>query len=187
VLLSDGIGESDCESIGDGLFAQPVNAATSLAYVLAGLVLWLRLPEPERFRAGGLYALFLALIGAGSVIYHGLQQIPGARLMHDVPIPALLTLIVAVVLWRWRQHALTLPGLSRWRLWTVVIVFIGAPVAYALGRTGSPVCDADSELQPHGLWHMLTAFGFLVVGEILFRPAAQSAQPEPVPGDRPAA
>ena len=181
MLLSDGIGESDCETIRDGLLAQPINAATSFAYVLAGVVLWLRLPQQERWRTGGLYALLLALVGAGSVVYHG-PQTPGARIMHDAPIPALVALIVVVVLWRWRQGEPILPGISRWRLWTVLIVFVGAPVAYALGRTGSPVCDADSELQPHGLWHVLTAFGFLVIGEILFRPAAQrSAQPDPAP------
>jgi hypothetical protein len=172
VLLSDGIGESDCETIRDGLLAQPINAVTSFAYVLAGIILWLRLPKQERWRTGGLYALLLALVGAGSVVYHG-PQTPGARIMHDAPIPALVALIVVVVLWRWRQGAPILPGISRWRLWTVLIVFVGAPVAYALGRTGSPVCEADSELQPHGLWHVLTAFGFLVIGEILFRPAVR--------------
>lgn len=175
MLLSDGIGESDCETIRDGLFAQPVNAATSFAYILAAVVLWFRLPKQERFRTGGLYALLLAMIGAGSVIYHG-PQLPGARLMHDLPIPALLTLIVVVVLWRWRQHSTIVPGLVRWRLWIALVVFVGAPVAYALGRTGSPVCDADSELQPHGLWHALTAYGFLVVGEMLFRPVPRPAQ-----------
>ena len=30
-------------------------------------------------------------------------------------------------------------------------------LAYAGGRTGSPVCDADSLLQLHGLWHLSTA------------------------------
>ena len=29
--------------------------------------------------------------------------------------------------------------------------------AYLLGRTGGPLCRPDSLLQPHALWHLLTA------------------------------
>ncbi len=169
---TDGIGESDCEAVGGGLFAQPVNAATSAAYVLAGIVLWLRLPKAERFRAGGLFALLLALIGIGSIVYHG-PQLPGARLMHDLPIPGLLLLTVVVVLWRWRDGSTVFPGRSTGRLWVAIVAFVIAPIAYGLGRTGSPLCDADGEVQLHGVWHVLTAVGFVVVGEILFRPPAK--------------
>jgi len=33
---------------------------------------------------------------------------------------------------------------------------VGVP-AYLLGRTGGPLCRPDSLLQPHALWHLLTA------------------------------
>jgi hypothetical protein len=29
--------------------------------------------------------------------------------------------------------------------------------AYLLGRTGGPLCRPESLLQPHALWHLLTA------------------------------
>ena len=34
--------------------------------------------------------------------------------------------------------------------------------AYLLGRTGAPLCRPDSLLQPHALWHLLTAVAMAV-------------------------
>ncbi len=47
-----------------------------------------------------------------------------------------------------------LPG-----VWSPALLVLGAVaiVAWLLGRPGSPVCDDGSWLQPHGLWHALTA------------------------------
>lgn len=40
----------------------------------------------------------------------------------------------------------------------VVVAALAAGVsAYLLGRTGGPLCRPDSLLQPHALWHLLTA------------------------------
>jgi hypothetical protein len=47
-----------------------------------------------------------------------------------------------------------------------------AGVAWLAGRTGSPLCDPGSLLQPHALWHLLTAY--LVVAWA-FRAAATDA------------
>jgi 1-acyl-sn-glycerol-3-phosphate acyltransferase len=52
-----------------------------------------------------------------------------------------------------------LPGVFRLGLLLVTVL---AVVAYALGRTGSPLCDPDSIVQFHGAWHVLTALAVLV-------------------------
>ena len=53
-----------------------------------------------------------------------------------------------------------------------------AGLSFLFGRTGSPVCDPDSPLQPHGGWHVLTAVGFVLVAALLFGPPRQ---PGPLP------
>jgi peptidoglycan/LPS O-acetylase OafA/YrhL len=169
------IGGTDCEELGDSILAQPVNAVTSGGYVVAALVLWLRIPRAERFRAGGLYALLLTLIGLGSMVYHG-PQWPGARFMHDLPIPLLILMALLLAMLRYRRAEVLLPGRTRGRLVGLVAVSIVGLVAYALGRTGSPLCDPESFAQLHGLWHLCTAIGFAIIGEMLFRPA-----PDPEP------
>ena len=44
-------------------------------------------------------------------------------------------------------------------VWSVPLLALGAFAVgvWALGTPASPACDADSWLQPHGLWHVLTA------------------------------
>ncbi len=44
-------------------------------------------------------------------------------------------------------------------VWSWPLLGLGAVAIgmWALGTPGSPACDADSWLQPHGLWHVLTA------------------------------
>jgi hypothetical protein len=39
----------------------------------------------------------------------------------------------------------------------VVATLVVGVAAYLLGRTGGPLCRPDSLLQPHALWHLLTA------------------------------
>ncbi len=51
-----------------------------------------------------------------------------------------------------RRRAMT--AVWSWPLLGLGAVAIGM---WALGTPGSPACDADSWLQPHGLWHVLTA------------------------------
>lgn len=92
------VAESDCERVRPGPVGQPVNAATSLAYVAAGGVVALR-----GRRAGvdgglaGPLAAALVLNGVGSVAYHG----PGGRAgkwLHDTGLVAMnVTLAVGAV------------------------------------------------------------------------------------------
>lgn len=42
-------------------------------------------------------------------------------------------------------------------LWAALASLILGAVAFSLSRTGGPLCDPDSWIQGHGVWHVLTA------------------------------
>lgn len=103
-LAADEVGPG-CEPISGGLLREPVSAWSSLAFIVAG-VLIVTLAHRRR-RAGGngalgavveppslTYALLVAGIGVGSVVQHGPNP-PWADLAHDLPLLATLVLIVA--------------------------------------------------------------------------------------------
>lgn len=161
------LGGTDCEALGSGWLTQPVNAVSSLSYVCAGAwVAW---------RARGMtgaprkwswaYAGLLALVGLGSVDFHG-PQTPGAKQLHDWPIVALVLLAVLIGYTNWRSGRV-FPGSSR-KLWGALgVTAVAAPAAFALGRTASAACRPESYLQLHGLWHILTAVGFALLAALL--------------------
>lgn len=163
------LGLSDCERIGEGLLAQPVGAATSLAFVGAAVWLgwrWRDLPTEQR-RPALVYAGLLALVGAGSVAYHGPQG-PGASLLHDVPIVLLLIVGMAVPVSRAVRRVPVFRALSRRRVAALAGLATGALLAYGTGRTGSPACDPDSLLQVHGAWHAASAVLLAAWGAMLW-------------------
>jgi hypothetical protein len=86
---------ADCEFLADGFLAQPINAVSSLAFVVGGFLL-LFAATRHGFR-GPLASAFggtMVAVGVGSVAFHG----PGgviADWVHDGSITALLVLIVA--------------------------------------------------------------------------------------------
>jgi hypothetical protein len=165
----DRMGCSDCERIRDGWLAQPVNALTSLAFVGAAGVVLARTWRPAQARHAEVvgYTAVLALVGAGSVAFHGPQP-PGAQAMHDVPIPVLIGLAVGTPLVRARRGSDPAPGWSRGRGGHLAAMIAAALAAYAGGRTGAPTCAPDSPLQLHGAWHVLCAAGFVTVADILY-------------------
>lgn len=115
--LAGEIGDSDCEVLGDGLLAQPVNAWTSFAYVVVGLLVvfraW-RSPPGSRMEQAT-YGLIVAAVGVGSIAFHGPQP-PGSKLIHDLPITAVAAFIAvnglaAILGWSRAQMLGTLAGL----------------------------------------------------------------------------
>lgn len=84
-----------CEAIADGFLREPVSAVSSLAYVLAAVLVVLqarRRGTPPRTVAG--YAALVAGIGVGSVVQHGPDP-AWADLAHDLPLLATLCLVAA--------------------------------------------------------------------------------------------
>jgi hypothetical protein len=144
------LGGSDCEQLVGGLLAQPVNALSSGAFVLAGgLAVAAAMRVTGRVRVlVAAFAVTLIGVGVGSVAYHGPQP-PWAGAAHDGSV--LLALVSAV------------PLVMHGRIWRTGVgrltaaLAAAALMAYAAGRTGSPLCDPDSPAQPHALWHVLVA------------------------------
>lgn len=151
-----GLGESDCEAIGDGLLAQPVNALSSLLFSVVGLVLvaWaMRATAWERrFRlvvAGG-----LVLTGIGSFLYHG-PQWAGSGFAHDITF--LATLVVIGV-----THLVMATGREEhvaWWVSAVVVALFSVAVALApevtnLLTASAVVLIVVSDVAMHRVGHL---------------------------------
>jgi hypothetical protein len=163
------LGGTDCELLRVGeLLAQPVNALSSLAYVVAGLWVIRR----RRWLGASVVA-----VGIGSVLYHGPQP-PGIRLVHDLTIVGALAGVAAIAWRRLADRPVPPPAAG---------LAVAGLVFYVAGRTDGPFCDPGSLLQAHAAWHVLTAAAFAVLGRA-GGPLPSPRRPESLPGpDRPAA
>lgn len=79
-----------CETVADGLLAEPVSAVTSLAFVVAGAVILVR--RRDRLRLG--FAALVAGIGIGSVVQHGPDPV-WSDVAHDLPLLATIAFVGA--------------------------------------------------------------------------------------------
>jgi hypothetical protein len=156
------LGGSDCEQALAGLLTQPINALSSLAFVPAGvLTILVAMRATGRLRVHlAVYAGALIGVGLGSFAYHGPQP-AWAGPAHDGSI--IVAVVSAILL------AATAGG-RRNRIWRTgpgrlsAALLAAALAAYAAGRTGSPLCDADSWIQLHAVWHVLAAGAALALG-----------------------
>jgi hypothetical protein len=139
-----GLGGSDCEALRDGWLGQPINAVSSVAYVLAGAYLL-------RERGRVVPAVALAAVGVGSVLYHG-PMTPGAAMVHNGSLVGLAAVVVGRA---WRRRLGRPPIVA-------VVAAAAAVTIYLLTRTGAPLCQPDSALQGHAAWHALTAVALAV-------------------------
>jgi hypothetical protein len=215
---------SDCEHIGQGLLGQPVNALSSLAYVLAGILLLRRALASRSSQRVVLavYATTVVAVGFGSVVFHG--PIPSwGRFVHDLSIASVLAFVIGydvalvrgatvraglawfggllgasaivlavspdatnpldsilvvaaiiaeVAVARSPKRVAAARGLVRqpgvWIAGAGVLA-IGA-VLNALGRTSAPLCEPDSLVQLHAVWHGLTAVVLWIYGARVLEP-----------------
>lgn len=171
---------ADCELIRAEWLGQPVNTVTTIAFVVAGLLL-IRRP-PVRWVGIGLIAT-----GVGSFLFHGPMP-PASEWAHDVSLAWLLLLVAGVgQTWEhWtRLSALIGTGLLFWLIPALAdpIAVLATALAVVLllrrdrsittlgpltllaasailgrmGATGWPLCDPSSWFQLHGIWHIAAA------------------------------
>jgi len=89
------LGAADCEVVGGGWLAQPVNAWSSLGYAVIGMVLiasMSRAPRSDRTLRVAFGVLMMAT-GVGSFLYHGPQHAT-AGFVHDVTFLAMLWFLI---------------------------------------------------------------------------------------------
>ena len=88
------LGAADCEAVG-GWLVQPVNAWSSLAYAVVGVVLITsisRAPRSDRTSRAAFGVLMVAT-GVGSFLYHGPQPV-AAGFAHDIAFLAMLWFLI---------------------------------------------------------------------------------------------
>ena len=93
MVAAGGLGTSDCERIGNAALAQPVNAWSSLAFLLAGAwVLTVASRSRTRRVELAVYGAAVASNAVGGMLFHGWQS-EGARWVHDMAILSVLVFI----------------------------------------------------------------------------------------------
>lgn len=139
-----------CERVGPDFWAEPINAVTNLAFIIAALVLAVELSrarrQPNHDPANWILVLLVLAIGIGSFLFHTLAVFWAA--LADV-IPIGLFILAATYL------AITrLVGLPYWGgLIAVLVVLVLATVPPALiGLPGGPYVAALITMAAIGLF-----------------------------------
>ncbi len=118
-----------CERLGPGLWAEPLNAVTNLAFILAGILLVaaLRRAEPPVRRDPAILGLvaLVFLVGIGSGLFHTFATV--WAVLADV-IPVALFILLYMYLALYRFAALPVGTHFLWHL-------LNAVVLYSLTRT----------------------------------------------------
>ena len=127
--LNQRLGESDCETIGNGFLAQPVNAVSSLVFTVIGLVVmwWATQVEGNERVVRIVFGILMVLTGAGSVMFHGPQG-PGSQFGHDV------TFLVTV----WFVAIVNISETLRWKRSLGWGVFVFGSVILSVVLVSSP-------------------------------------------------
>ncbi|PYG01874.1 hypothetical protein SAMN05216184_101339 [Georgenia satyanarayanai] len=114
-----------CEPLADGLLQEPVAAVSSLAFVLAGMVIAVRHRRPRRPLG---YPALVAGIGIGSFYQHG-PDAAYSDLVHDLPLLATLAFVAA-------DSAAALTGRPRLWWWWALPTLALVPLILAAPRAG---------------------------------------------------
>lgn len=95
-----------CERTAPGPWAEPLNAISNVAFLLAALAAWLTIRRLGRARVDLAFTVGLTvLVGVGSALFHTLAT-PWARILDVVPI----LLFQLGFLWLYARNIVGLPG-----------------------------------------------------------------------------
>ena len=164
------LGESDCETIGDGILRQPVNGVSSLAFTVVGVLIAMSAmrAEGQERAIRVVFGILMGFAGIGSFLFHG-PQTTGSHFLHDITFLATIWFLVvmngngAYGWWRGR-------GWAAWGVGTVAMALILAvfPNAtnYATAALVVALVVTDVAIQRRGgirgAWYAV-AVGALVV------------------------
>jgi hypothetical protein len=192
---------ADCELIRSEWWGQPINSATTAAFLIAGVVVYW---QTRRVWA----ATALALTGVGSFLFHGPMPM-GSEWAHDVSL-AWLIVVIGVAGTPFERFG-TWPALAGLAVlfgalpatadpiavvltagavvviirqqtaptgWALLLLTAGAIVG-RLSATGGPWCRPESWLQGHGLWHLAAAASLVVISLDQAQLRSKSTPPKP--------
>jgi len=127
VILAQ-MGGSDCENLGSGVLAQPINTVSSLAYTLVGglIVGWAFAVSGRERTLRVVFGLLLALTGIGSVLFHG-PQFGGSQFAHDASFLVTLWFLGATNL----ADGYVWSPTRRWSVFSVGVVIVFAAIGVA--------------------------------------------------------
>jgi Ceramidase len=125
-----------CERVGLGLWAEPLNTLSNLAYFAAAWAVW-RASRASTNSAGGALAGLLAAIGTGSWFFHMLAT-PWARVLDEVPI----LLFQLAFLWLYGTRLMT------WSSATTAALLLAFVAAVYTGRQLSGLLNGSVAYAP---------------------------------------
>jgi hypothetical protein len=149
---------ADCEAHDGGLFAQDVNAWSSIVYIVVGAIIAVAVVKRRMPVVFVALAAVLAAEGVGSVLYHG-EPSDDARVLHDAAAVAMLGFIAG-----WHTGRVI-----RGRAGT------GATIGLAAGLVAGIVGGTSSAAVTNGV--VAVGIGLVVVAEV----TARRRQLVPVP------
>ncbi len=133
------LGAADCEMVGGGWLVQPINAWSSLAYAVVGVVLIMSMPRAPRSdrTARAAFGVLMVATGVGSYLYHG-PQTSTAGFAHDITFLAMLWFLILV-------NPASPYGVPRRYAWIALgLVTVGAAIALAVSPSSTNVLTAIS-------------------------------------------
>lgn len=128
-----------CERLGPGLSAEPLNAVTNLAFLVAAFVLWARM-GPARPPLGGALALTLAAIGIGSGLFHTFAN--GLTALLDV---GAIAVFIFLYVFAVNRHVL---GWSPVAAWASLLALAPYLAAATTGFAGLPFFAVSAAYWP---------------------------------------
>ena len=188
LTMTTHLGTGDCEALGSGWLLQPVEAWTSLAYFLVGIVLIVSAkhtaPRERTMRIA--LGILMAATGIGSFLYHGPQS-AGAGFVHDVTFLSTLWFVALMD----PASSYGIRKRSTWLAFGIVVatisaVLIAAPTSTNLLTGIAVFAFIVADLSMHriggidGRWYSVALF--LIAASLLFnvlgRSTAATCDPE---------
>lgn len=134
-----------CERAGEGFLAEPLNAATNLAFVIAAYILWRQFRAgPARSEARTL-AILIAGVGMGSLSLH----------TFAVVLTAILD-VVGIAVFILTFTCLYLRRVARWPAWAVTLTVIGY-----LGFSGTANAKFGATIGYLPAWSLLLILAYV--------------------------
>ena len=141
-----------CERTGPELWSEPVNALTSLAFLVAALVMWRR--TRGRPKLAGVLVVLIAAIGVGSTLFHTVATV-WAAFADTVPIALYIVVYVFganLRFWGWHWWGAALG--------TLLLVPYAVLAAAAFGQL--PFFVVSAQYWPIAL--LIAAYGLALLG-----------------------